>query len=285
MKENSVLKFEIDSTIIRVVMNGFWQDENKEGSPMHEHAAFEIHTLMLGAAEIETEKETILLEENDTVLIPPEMFHRFKNQEKGSVVVSFTFFVDKKRKSQNFEFIENSLKNLKNPILFLKNQQIKESLGKIVSNIYSRQPFSTDCIRAQFVLLFAEVFSELINKESSSEAHGNEETENDARVFMIEEYFNEFYMEQVSLKKLSKLLNLSERQTDRMIKKAFGVGFRQQLCKIRMMNAKKLLTDSNMEVAKIAEVCGYGSYNGFYLAFKEKTKMTPVQYREAFRNK
>ena len=96
---------------------------------------------------------------------------------------------------------------------------------------------------------------------------------------LIEEYFNEFYMKKINLKKLSKRLFLSEKQTERIIKKSFGVSFREKLSKIRIANAKKMLAETGLEIRDIAEACGYSSYNGFYLAFREKTKMTPNEYR------
>ena len=284
MKEEFVVKFEIDGISISVMMNGFWQDENKVDSSMHEHTAYEFHTIMRGSALLETDNETISLEENDSVLIPPEIFHRFKKQEKGSAILSFTFFMDKCGKSRSYETIMDNLRNTERAVAFLKNEEIKEKLRGIVANIYSEHIFSTDCIRAQFVLLFAEIFAKLTSVSDSTDAGTNDATENDARIFMIEEYFNEFYMERISLQKLSKLLYLSEKQTERIIKKAFGTGFRQKLSKLRIMNAKKLLTDSELEVREIAEACGYSSYNGFYLAFKEKTGMTPIEYRKKISN-
>jgi AraC-like DNA-binding protein len=101
---------------------------------------------------------------------------------------------------------------------------------------------------------------------------------------MIEDYFNEHYMEDVTLKDLANRLYLSEKQTDRMIKKAFGEGFSQHLCKIRMLIAKDLLTDTDKDVSEIALDVGYKSYNGFYLAFKQYVKMTPNQYRAKYKN-
>ena len=89
-------------------------------------------------------------------------------------------------------------------------------------------------------------------------------------------------MENISLKNLSEILYLSEKQTDRMIKKAFGEGFRQHLCRIRMLVAQRLLTDTDKSVEKIADEVGYRSYNGFYISFRQKHNMTPIEYRNQF---
>ncbi|MBE7010042.1 MAG: helix-turn-helix transcriptional regulator [Ruminococcaceae bacterium] len=64
------------------------------------------------------------------------------------------------------------------------------------------------------------------------------------------------------------------------IEKAFGTGFREQLTKMRMRSAKKFLRDGEKDVSQVAEVVGYQSYNGFYIAFKRETGMTPAEYRK-----
>lgn len=162
--------------------------------------------------------------------------------------------------------------------------QIEEFFTKIVASLYSQSLVAQDRTKALFTLLFAEIFSLFEDKENKVYDYGSDFAENDSRVFMIGEYFNEYYMEDISLKNLSERLYLSTKQTDKMIKKAFGEGFRQHLCKIRLLIAKKLLRDTDMEIREIADSVGYKSYNGFYLAFKQNANMTPQQYREKQRS-
>jgi len=96
----------------------------------------------------------------------------------------------------------------------------------------------------------------------------------------IQEYFNEYYMESITLGELSRLLNLSEKQTDRIIKKAYGTGFKQRLSRVRLKNAQELLKNTDLEIRIVAQQSGYQSYNGFYLAFRKQYECTPQEYRE-----
>lgn len=283
MKKNSVLKIELGNITIKAVMQGFRHGESQPGSLMHNHAAFEFHTVMRGNAILETPTETVFLKEKDSVLIVPELFHSFKEQEKGSAILSFAFFVEKSRRKSGTDYdalIEKKLRGIEHLIIFPGNLQIEDCLSKIVTNVYADSLVANDRIKAQFMLLFSEIFSFLDDQTTAAYDYEGDVAENDTRMLMIEEYFNEYYMENISLKDLSEHLYLSEKQTDKMIKKAFGEGFRQHLCKIRLLIAQKLLTDTDMEIRGIAENVGYQSYNGFYLAFKEKLGMTPKEYRE-----
>ncbi len=288
MKKDSVLKIEMGNIVIKAVMQGFWTGENQQESPMHNHAAFEFHILMRGSVKLETEQEALELKEKDSVLIPPGLLHRFKAQVKGSAILSFTFFVEKGKRENSADYehlVEDRLRAAERPILFPHNLQIEDNLTKIVANIYTKSLVTEDRTKAQFILLFSEMFSLIDDRDGAANDYESDAAENDTRVFMIEEYFNEYYMENISLKNLAERLYLSEKQTDKMIKRAFGEGFRQHLCRIRLHIAKNLLKDTDMEIREIAESVGYQSYNGFYMVFKEKTGMTPQKYREQCKEK
>lgn len=283
MNKYSVLKIEMGNITIKAVMQGFWNGENQPGSPMHNHAAFEFHMLLRGGVILETEQELVQLNEKDSVLIPPEVFHSFKNQKNESAILSFSFFIEKNRRKNGADYewiVKEKLQGIEHLIVFSQNMQIEETLTKIVANIYENSLVTEERIKAQFMLFFAEIFSLIEDRTGAVYDYESDATENDTRIFMIEEYFNEYYMENISLKNLAERLYLSEKQTDRMIKKAFGESFRQHLCKIRLHVAKKLLKETDKEIRVIAELVGYESYNGFYMAFKEKTGMTPQGYRE-----
>ena len=285
MKKGAVLKIDIGNITIKVVMQGFWHGEVQLGSPMHNHAAFEFHTLLRGSAVLETNQKSIQLKEKDSVLIPPESFHSFQKQEKGAATMSFTFFLERNRHKNVADYdqlITQRLLSAVEPVVFSQNLQLEEYLTGIMSNLYSHSLVAEDRIKARFILLFTELFSLFADQESAVYEYEGDAVENDTRIYMIEEYFNEYYTEPISLKNLAECLYLSEKQTDKMIRKAFGEGFRDHLCKLRLLIARKLLIDTDKEIREIAEEVGYQSYNGFYLAFKEKVGMTPGAYREQY---
>ena len=287
MKKDAVLKIEMCNITIKAIMHGFWHGENQPSSRMHNHATFEFHMLMRGNAIMETEGETIELNEKDFIVIPPEKFHCYKYLEKGSAVLSFAFFIEKNGRKSNIDYgrlVDEKLKNVGHLIHFSRNLQIEESLTKIVASVYTKTLVVEEQMKAHFILLFSEIFLLIDDRKSTINDSESDLAENDARIFMIEEYFNEYYTENISLKNLADRLYLSEKQTDAMIKRAFGEGFRQHLSRIRLHTARKLLKNTDMEVKEIAETVGYRSYNGFYLAFKEKMGVTPLKYREKQKN-
>lgn len=56
----------------------------------------------------------------------------------------------------------------------------------------------------------------------------------------------------------------------------------QELQRIRIERAKKLLSDSNSKMEVIAKMSGYESANSFWVAFKRLAGLSPKQYRKRF---
>ncbi len=285
--KRSILRIEMGNVIVKAVLQGYWYNESLSYSPKHNHAAFEFHVIGKGLVLLKTDSGTFKLNEKDSVLICPETFHMLRNQVEGSIVLNFLFFIEKNKKKNVVDYynlIEQNRNRNNGIVIFPQNAQIDEYAKKIIANLYSDNLLAEECVKSWFTLLLAEIFSVLNENKKSAYNNSSQLAESDMRFFMIEDYFNEHYMEDVNLKDLANRLYLSEKQTDRMIKKAFGEGFSQHLCKIRILIAKDLLTDTDKDVSEIALEVGYKSYNGFYLAFKQYVKMTPNQYRTKYKN-
>jgi len=283
MKKNSIITFYLGNIKIRVALNGFWKDSYKLDSPIHSHTNFECHVLLKGNACFETEEKNILLQQNDSVLVFPDIFHRFRDQDKDSIILSFSFSASAsgiKTKQDYYSQLFADQKGQRDLIVFQQNHIISEYLKQILTKIYSQKLFAQEEIRALLLLTFAQIFSFIAPKGNDEEYLENEYTEYDARLSIIEEYFNEYYMESITLGELSRLLNLSEKQTDRIIKKAYGTGFKQRLSRVRLKNAQELLKNTDLEIRIVAQQSGYQSYNGFYLAFRKQYECTPQEYRE-----
>ena len=57
----------------------------------------------------------------------------------------------------------------------------------------------------------------------------------------------------------------------------------QELQRIRIERAKKLLADTTQKIETIADDCGYQSINSFCVAFKRATGMSAKKFRDKMR--
>jgi len=282
LNRDTVIRLEIGNVGIHVLLNGFRHAGYKAGEEMHSHASYELHVLLNGSAILETDSACVPLHADDNVIVVPDVFHDFKEQEKGSSIVSFTFTVNMGRKKgcADYSRVIERLTQQNENIMVANHPGISELVRKIMANMYSEHMFAYEKVRAALYMLFAELFSQIIEEDGTHTAYESFAVEQDTRIYMMEEYFNEYYMEDISLKKLAELLYLSEKQTERMVQKAFGEGFRARLTRVRLMSAKKLLKETDLEIQEIVRRVGYQSYNGFYMAFKKRENCTPQEYRD-----
>ena len=95
----------------------------------------------------------------------------------------------------------------------------------------------------------------------------------------IEEYIEEHYMENLSLKTLGEAFYINNVYLGQLFKKRFGIPFKEYLNKLRMEKAKKLLNDTNLRIYVIAKEVGFGNVDYFINKFVQSEGVTPSQYR------
>ena len=96
---------------------------------------------------------------------------------------------------------------------------------------------------------------------------------------IIEDAF--FYrFRSLTLDDLAALLNLSARQTQRVLRDSFGKTFTQKLTEARMAAASQLLAESCLSVTAISESVGFSSIEHFSAAFRRFMGCSPRAYRQ-----
>lgn len=95
---------------------------------------------------------------------------------------------------------------------------------------------------------------------------------------IIEDAFFYRYRE-LTLGDLAGLLNLSARQTQRLLMKNFGKTFSQKLTEARMAAAMEYLANTDLSVTEIGERTGFSSIEHFSAAFRRFAGKSPRQYR------
>lgn len=92
--------------------------------------------------------------------------------------------------------------------------------------------------------------------------------ENDDHAYLISEYIEANYHRPIRLSELASVLHLSERQTQRELRRLYGMTF-SELIRTHRMTVARRLADSGMTATVIAEYLGYETYSG-YLRAKRK---------------
>lgn len=102
------------------------------------------------------------------------------------------------------------------------------------------------------------------------------------RLAKIISWIGEHIDEIITVKQLSDLVYLSERQCHRLFLKEANMTPAQFVEKYRMQLASDLLATTDKEIKTIALVVGFRTYHGFARAFERCFSVTPTAYRKAF---
>ncbi|MDP2871529.1 MAG: helix-turn-helix domain-containing protein [Bacillota bacterium] len=94
-------------------------------------------------------------------------------------------------------------------------------------------------------------------------------------------YLEGHFPEQISLTDMAEELHISPFYLSHVFRQAIGLSFSEYLTKVRIAEAKRLLTATGLPVGEISARVGYREPNYFGRVFKKATGMTPLAWRRA----
>ena len=282
MEESLYFNFEIGNMNIKASVGSPLTVGRKLESRIHNHTNFEYHFVLRETVELFTETEKVTLEQEDGLLIFPNTYHHFVCSREDAAVFSFYFTVvpNKRRAADYYGVLSRALQKDTNLLFVGRQAPIVDCVKQIHVNLCEEKPFARELMFAYFQLFFYLLFSILFEKETLPGSAAEKPERYFSRQYMIEDYFNEHYMEDITLKKLAAILCLSEKQTERIIQNIFHMNFREKLTVTRLEIAKSLLSKTDKQVEEVAALVGYRSYNGFYNWFKSNAGCSPQEFRK-----
>ena len=98
----------------------------------------------------------------------------------------------------------------------------------------------------------------------------------------IKEYIGAHFSEDITRGTLSKVFFLNSDYLGRLFKKETGLSVSGYLQEVRIDEAKKLLAGTTVQVNEVAARVGYDNFSYFSHIFREKTGLTPVEFRRRY---
>lgn len=256
----------------------------------HNHSSYEIHLVIKGSGTITIEDKVYFLSPNSLCIIAPGIYHVVKPHNYGEIkFANFKFSYSEVKKypdfvheSQKKEFVE-----IKNIISEINHNFIDNAcqIMSLVDQVYSEMSLKPMGYYSKIQSIFSQILIEilrLVSPENKEKYIIPKRSDDDRRNALIETFFDQNYsFSGITVKHLAELLNLSIRQTGRILKTSYGTTFKSKLTEIRIEVAKDLLRNTNLSIQQISEKTGYSSPTYFHKVFKDKTKMTPQNYQNS----
>lgn len=256
----------------------------------HFHSEYQLFIVLKGSGTRFIGDHMQSFKEGDMVLTGPDLPHLWKNDKVfqnpeiklgvHGIVIYFpdNFLNNSVFQLEEFESIAKMLqKSVRGIEIFGKtNLQIKEMMVDLlqlkggVSLIHLLKILQTIADSADCKLIADAAYINT-NKESEKDRMGH-----------VYEYVMQNFHGKVSLEEAAQLSNLSVSAFSRFFKSRVNKSFSDFLTEVRISHACKLLHETDLNISEISYDCGFFTLSNFNKLFKERIKMTPVQYRKEF---
>jgi len=238
----------------------------------HCHGNYELHILLNGRCRVSVQDRILPLQQGDGLLIAPGEYH-YPNKTEGDFMrfsLSFT---------PETPLLQQSLQQVLSTSLVIS---VPEKLLLLCADIFQEYAagnlFKSENMQAMLTQLMIHLLRQL-NLEGIPSDSPDSLSEIQF-IISIDDFFETNFAEPAGEELLAKELNLSRRQLDRVLRKYYGMGYRQKLIRARMDHAAWLLRTTDWHVSRVAAYVGYTSDSAFFQVFRQYFGMTPSRYRK-----
>lgn len=287
--ETTVLKTIRVQSVLDV---GFFQYKMQRNPVPHSHLTHELYFLEEGSCTTFCGDREYLLKKGDILLINAGTEHRWLSFAENTSLYSLKCsFCSIDEKDTLYEALSSALSL---PRHLSEASELTDILCRARWELASRAPLYDEKAAALFRIFYIDLFRCLldtpsgkandrhfsIDPERVSDGQLVESTPQEFFMDVLDEFFTHFSPQNATLDELAARLYLSISQTQRLIKRYYGMSFKQKLVTAKVQKAARLIDESDAALEEIAKQVGYDSYNAFFEAFTSIMGRTPSQYRK-----
>lgn len=237
----SELTVRVGTQDVRLFLQDGFFDFKKVATVLHRHLYAEVHLLERGSARFLVNDAQVVVEPGEFFVIPPGVFHKCAASTPAARHIAF----------QVGAAVED----------FARYRAAEGVPGRLLREIEGYQATGAGAGMAAYLAVLC---AEFLPGARAGAAPIQD------RAFIIYEFLANNYNLGISLGDLAAELNLSEKQTERLVVRHTGQTFSQALITRRAEAAKKLI-ESGVSRREAAERVGYRSYSGFWKAVRSWT--------------
>lgn len=239
------------------------------------HSGYKLFFILRGSVVFFVEDKEVYVKKNQFLIIPPFAKHRSIYDEFEKTLRCEIQFQP--------EYLDPEVLNIitameKDSIVRDFSQQHMEQLQFYFTqmNIYQKEsdyPHSPLMLKS----LFTFIVILLARYSVSGDGRGIKTVNNSVKLAI--EFINENYHKNITPRVLAENLFISERTLYRLFKESIGLTITEYINYVRIINAKRLMTDTSLSITDIAYHCGFNDSSYFSTVFKKYTEISPRIYR------
>lgn len=149
----------------------------------------------------------------------------------------------------------------------VNKQELSETVSDITADLYKINDKTSISVLLDYIY---DLFLKVISSQNIGDQEG--------QLVKLVDFIHRNYHETLKLETLAKIFDYNSAYLGKIFKNHTGEYFNTYLDKVRMENAKKLLTEG-MKVYQVAEKVGYSNVDYFHNKFKKYVGMSPSKFR------
>lgn len=299
MKENQMSFFRAEQKLNATVLRGestllpleafnfrFIEQEKEHISGtytpyQHQHTCFEMHMLLRGSQKYQMDEEIVTLSPLETILIPPNTLHAIPYSSDDMQKFSASFILLEGGSLDDFAWVAKEL--CSRNYLTAKADEWHEMLFRHIFR-------EADQSQIGWTTLVINMLSQLVI-DIARENLPVEKKLNDAfslqrkRIENIERFVLDNITAMITSKMVSEHMFLSVRQLDRVTMAERGMTLKALIDSMKMREARRLLTETQMGQSEIATILGFTESSAFNRYFRRLEGVSPGVYRNREKTK
>ena len=282
-----------DEVRIQTVFDpGFYLRHEPVDSNLHLHLNHELYFVEAGECTVSFKGGETVCSEGAVLLITAGTEHCVTKMSEGARLVSMrsSFYPEKEGSALYAELATL----LRAPVYLKEARELLALIKPIQRELVLQKRFFEEKLQGLLKIFYAELFRLLfsvppVEKEEFPSANKGifrglknfrEETPDEFYMEVLDEFFTHLPPSSCTLSELSLRLCLSVSQAQRLIKRYYGVSFREKLIEAKIRKSILMIEKTDMPLEEIAREVGYDSYNAFFEAFSSVTGKKPSEYKK-----
>ncbi len=239
-----------------------------------------------GEIRIQVGTEIIEAEAGDFIYIPPTLIYRADAVSGEATLRAMVF--DSSILEANMERFDTEVLYMfhlqsKNRLMpFKSGHPVHSTLKKYMQRSYDEYVSRDICyklpIRANIYLMMTALLRYYCGSKDDSDRMIYH---NVLRLRPVIEYISNNYTDKIYIEKLAEIINVSSDYFTKMFKDSIGKTPIEYINGLRINQAMKYLTQTDMPMAEIAEKIGFCNPNYFHKIFKQYMNTSPLAYRKS----
>lgn len=249
---------------------------------------FSVIYVLKGRCTLHTVKEHYQMQTGELALLSPDYPYRTEVSPEDLVL---NIISERSQFEQHFlpllrkdnilsSFFRNALFLSRSELLFfmlVPNLEIRNIIKHMFQEFVSKDSFSTDMFRNYLQIFYTQIIRS--HEKTYQYYENNPQIDAKNNIPAILGFIQENYRT-LTLDVLARQFHYSPAYLSRIIHKTTGQKFTDIITELKISEAKKLLSDSTLSITEIGEAVGYYRADYFTHSFRQKTKLSPREYRK-----